>query len=148
MTSWTRKQAALYEQSVKELAEQLKNAEGIQRKGLVLSFLMRFKQICNHPSQWLVDGAWGADDSGKWARLRDIAGKAVHDPTAKVFVRAFVVQYLHGFIVRIARMNNDRQVKISGLSDLPTKDRDLNVAGAVIVIKIQTDLAPGDHFLA
>jgi non-specific serine/threonine protein kinase len=69
----SRKQAALYEQSVNELAEQLENAEGIQRKGLVLSFLMRFKQICNHPSQWLGDGSWAEDDSGKWARLRDIA---------------------------------------------------------------------------
>ena len=46
---------------------------GIKRKGLVLSFLMRFKQICNHPSQWLGDGAWGEEDSGKWARLHDIA---------------------------------------------------------------------------
>jgi superfamily II DNA or RNA helicase len=69
----SRKQAALYEQSVKELAKQLQDAEGIQRKGLVLSFLMRFKQICNHPSQWLGDGGWGEGDSGKWARLRDIA---------------------------------------------------------------------------
>jgi hypothetical protein len=69
----SRKQAALYEQSVKELAEQLEDAEGIQRKGLVLSFLMRFKQICNHPSQWLGDGGWSEADSGKWARLRDIA---------------------------------------------------------------------------
>ena len=58
---------------MKELAEQLADADGIQRKGLVLSFLMRFKQICNHPSQWLGDGAWSEDDSGKWARLRDIA---------------------------------------------------------------------------
>jgi len=69
----SRKQAALYEQSVKELAKQLQKAEGIQRKGLVLSFLMRFKQICNHPSHWLGDGSWNEDDSGKWARLRDIA---------------------------------------------------------------------------
>jgi non-specific serine/threonine protein kinase len=69
----SRKQAALYEQSVKDLAQQLQEAEGIQRKGLVLSFLMRFKQICNHPSQWLGDGSWDEDDSGKWARLRDIA---------------------------------------------------------------------------
>ena len=34
---------------------------------------MRFKQICNHPSQWLGDGAWAEDDSGKLARLREIA---------------------------------------------------------------------------
>jgi non-specific serine/threonine protein kinase len=69
----SRRQAALYEQAVKDLAAQLADASGIQRKGLVLSFLMRFKQICNHPSQWLGDGAWGEDESGKWARLRDIA---------------------------------------------------------------------------
>ena len=69
----SRKQAALYQQSVKALAEQLEKAEGIQRRGLVLSFLMRFKQICNHPSQWLSDGEWREEDSGKFARLRDIA---------------------------------------------------------------------------
>jgi len=68
----SRRQAALYEQAVKDLAEQLEDAEGIRRKGLVLTFLMRFKQICNHPSQWLGDGAWAEDDSGKWARLREL----------------------------------------------------------------------------
>ena len=69
----SRRQAALYEQAVGELAQQLAEATGIRRKGLVLAFLMRFKQICNHPSQWLGDGAWAEADSGKWARLRDIA---------------------------------------------------------------------------
>ena len=68
----SRKQAALYQQAVKELAEQLEEAEGIRRKGLVLVFLMRLKQICNHPSQWLGDGAWAENDSGKWARLREL----------------------------------------------------------------------------
>jgi SNF2 family DNA or RNA helicase len=35
--------------------------------------LMRFKQICNHPSQWLGDNVWAEADSGKLARLREIA---------------------------------------------------------------------------
>ncbi len=69
----SRKQAALYQQAVEELAAQLGEAAGIQRKGLVLAFLTRFKQICNHPSQWLGDGDWNEADSGKWARLREIA---------------------------------------------------------------------------
>jgi non-specific serine/threonine protein kinase len=68
----TRKQAALYEHSVEELRAALQAARGIARKGLVLAFLTRFKQICNHPSQWTGDGAWAEADSGKLARLREI----------------------------------------------------------------------------
>jgi SNF2 family DNA or RNA helicase len=34
---------------------------------------MRLKQICNHPSQWLKDDIWSEEDSGKFARLREIA---------------------------------------------------------------------------
>ncbi len=71
--SLSARQAALYEQAVKELAAGLGAARGIARKGAVLAFLMRFKQILNHPSQWLGDGAWGERDSGKFLRLREIA---------------------------------------------------------------------------
>ena len=42
------------------------------RRGLVLALLMRLKQICNHPSQWLGDNSWAGEDSGKFARLREI----------------------------------------------------------------------------
>jgi non-specific serine/threonine protein kinase len=72
----SRKQAALYAETVTGLATTLQDADGIRRKGIVLATLMRLKQICNHPSQWLNDGKWGEADSGKWARLREIAGVA------------------------------------------------------------------------
>src|SRR5208283_272675 len=67
------KQAALYAQAVEDLQHSLEEAEGIRRKGVVLAMLMRLKQICNHPSQWLNDGSWAEADSGKLARLREIA---------------------------------------------------------------------------
>ena len=69
----SRRQAALYEQAVADLSDKLDATDGIERKGLVLSTLMRLKQICNHPSQWLGDGSWAEADSGKLARLREIA---------------------------------------------------------------------------
>nr|VFJ55803.1 MAG: non-specific serine/threonine protein kinase [Candidatus Kentron sp. DK] len=70
----SRKQAALYTQTVSELAKALQEgSEGIQRKGLILATMMRLKQICNHPSQWLNDHAWAEADSGKFIRLREIA---------------------------------------------------------------------------
>lgn len=68
----TRTQAALYQRGVTELAAELARTDGIARRGIVLAFLMRFKQICNHPSHWLGDGAWGETGSGKFARLREI----------------------------------------------------------------------------
>ncbi len=68
----SRKQAALYQRAVEELAELLQAVDGIRRKGVVLSFLTRFKQICNHPSHWLGDGAWAEPDSGKLGRLREV----------------------------------------------------------------------------
>jgi non-specific serine/threonine protein kinase len=67
------------------LAEQIETTSGIQRRGLILSFLMRFKQICNHPSQWLTDYAWREEDSGKWARLREIA-EVVAERQEKVLI--------------------------------------------------------------
>ncbi|MBL8490527.1 MAG: DEAD/DEAH box helicase [Rhodocyclaceae bacterium] len=76
LTAWcslSATQAAHYEQAVNELSAALESADGMARKGLVLAFLMRFKQVCNHPSQWLGDGAWKPEDSGKFARLREIA---------------------------------------------------------------------------
>lgn len=69
----SRKQAALYQEAVDDLARELEDADGIGRRGIVLALLMRLKQICNHPSQWLGDGAWAERDSGKLGRLREIA---------------------------------------------------------------------------
>ena len=84
----SRKQAALYQQAVKDLAGKIADLDGIERRGVVLAFLMRFKQICNHPSQWLGDGAWAEEDSGKLARLRDIAEEiAARQEKALVFTQ-------------------------------------------------------------
>ena len=49
---------------------------------------MRLKQICNHPSQWLGDDSWAEEDSGKFARLRDIAEEiAARQEKALVFTQ-------------------------------------------------------------
>lgn len=66
-------QAALYQRAVAELAQDLKSVEDERmRRGLVLTYLVRFKQICNHPSHWLGDGVFAEEASGKFARLREL----------------------------------------------------------------------------
>jgi non-specific serine/threonine protein kinase len=66
-------QAALYQKTVEELGRAIAGlTQGIERRGLVLAYLMRFKQICNHPAHWLGEGTWDEAASGKLARLREI----------------------------------------------------------------------------
>ncbi len=72
----TKYQIALYEQAVRELKRKIAEAEGIQRRGIVLASLMRLKQICNHPSQGTGDGSsageYASERSGKFQRLAEI----------------------------------------------------------------------------
>lgn len=68
-------QAAQYQQSVTELAKSIENLEGMKRRGLVLSYLLRFKQICNHPSQLLGDNEYNPQHSGKFKRLAELCGE-------------------------------------------------------------------------
>ncbi len=80
------RQAALYQKTVEALEAALADlTQGIERRGLVLSYLMRFKQICNHPAHWLGEGAWDEEGSGKLARLREIV-EAVAAKQEKVLV--------------------------------------------------------------
>jgi len=74
----TAEQAELYESCVRRMLAAVENAEGIQRRGLVLAGLIRLKQICNHPAQMLKD--WTPDNprppapsrSGKCIRLLEM----------------------------------------------------------------------------
>ncbi|WP_040898809.1 DEAD/DEAH box helicase [Xenococcus sp. PCC 7305] len=56
-TNLTKEQASLYEAVVKDVDDKIQNTEGIERKGLILSTLVKLKQICNHPAQFLQDGS-------------------------------------------------------------------------------------------
>ena len=82
----SKRQLVLYKKQVDELKASLeKTAEGIDRKGLVLASLTRFKQICNHPSHYLGDGDFRESDSGKFERLREIC-ETIRDKRERVLV--------------------------------------------------------------
>lgn len=73
----TKKQATLYTRLVEELKRTLDDPSlpPLQRNGLVLGFLIKFKQVCNHPSHWSGDGQFKPEDSGKFARLAEICSE-------------------------------------------------------------------------
>ncbi len=68
----SKRQVVLYENLIEEIAARLEHSDGIQRRGIVLAALMKFKQLCNHPDQFLGTGNFDEEDSGKFVRLREI----------------------------------------------------------------------------
>jgi len=79
----TTEQAEMYESVVNRMLAEVDAAEGIQRRGLVLSTLIKLKQICNHPSQYLKDHNFdsavppAAARSGKCQRLLEMMDEAI-----------------------------------------------------------------------
>ena len=116
----SKEQASLYQAVVKEVEEQLEESEGIQRQGLMLSTLMKLKQICNHPMQFLQDdSAFTADRSHKLTRLTEMLAEAVAEGDSILIFTQFTeigdkltdycrqekypCHYLHGGISREKR---------------------------------------------
>jgi SNF2 family DNA or RNA helicase len=74
----TKEQAALYEATVKDVEDKLNDVEGIQRKGLILSTMLKLKQICNHPRQFLQDNSdFTPERSHKLDRLTEMVKEVV-----------------------------------------------------------------------
>ncbi|TYQ23571.1 DEAD/DEAH box helicase [Pseudanabaena sp. UWO311] len=79
-TNLTKEQASLYEVVVRDVEKQLNEVEGIQRKGLILSTLLKLKQICNHPRQFLQDGSdFTTERSHKLSRLSEMMEEVISE---------------------------------------------------------------------
>ncbi len=68
----TKEQATLYQAVVNDCLNKIDSSEGIQRRGLIIASLTKFKQICNHPVQFLKDNGEIEGRSGKLERLLEM----------------------------------------------------------------------------
>jgi SNF2 family DNA or RNA helicase len=119
----TKEQASLYEAVVKEVEQTVEKSAGIERQGLILSTLMRLKQICNHPKQFLQDGSeFTANRSHKLERLSDMLEEVLSEQDSALIFTQFTeigeqlekyfktqhrykTYYLHGATPRQKREN-------------------------------------------
>ena len=97
----SKEQAALYEAVVNDVGDKLEESKGIARQGLMLSTLMKLKQICNHPVQFLQDeSAFIPERSDKLQRLGEMLEEAMSAGDSTLIFTQFteigekLVQYL------------------------------------------------------
>jgi SNF2 family DNA or RNA helicase len=102
----TPEQASLYEQVVNDMLKRVDQAEGIRRRGLVLSALVKLKQICNHPAHFLREGmatsAPADDEATEGAEQAADAGPRIVVP--KGVVRADRLSARSGKSIRLMEM--------------------------------------------
>ena len=74
----TPEQARLYQKVVDDNLEEIDDATGLQRRGMILGLLVKLKQICNHPAQYLKQETLGKyRRSGKLQRLDEMLEEAI-----------------------------------------------------------------------
>ncbi|MGF1568504.1 MAG: DEAD/DEAH box helicase [Nodosilinea sp.] len=130
----TKEQASLYEAVVKDVEQQIQEAEGMQRRGLILATLTKLKQVCNHPMQFLQDGsAFTAERSHKLTRLTEMVEEAMAEGESLLIFTQFTelgaalekylrhtgpynTYYLHGGTTR-----KKREAMISAFQDPETE---------------------------
>jgi non-specific serine/threonine protein kinase len=83
----TKKQIGHYQSYVEQVQSVFddENTTGIQRSGQVIAALTKFKQICNHPSQFVGDGIFAPEDSGKFDALAEIC-ETIREKRERVLV--------------------------------------------------------------
>ena len=86
----TRKQTVLYRKTVSDMEQKVLQIEcegnsSFEKRGVVLATIMKLKQICNHPDQYLGQEGYLPKDSGKFELLRDIC-ETIYEKRERVLV--------------------------------------------------------------
>lgn len=96
----TKRQIVLYRKAVADMEHMLEKVEGIERSGIILTTIMKLKQICNHPDQYLGQTGYSEADSGKMQMLREIC-ETIYEKRERVIVFTQfkeITEYLADFL--------------------------------------------------
>ncbi len=82
----SKEQASLYKNITIDLLKEIEEAEGINRRGLVLKLLTILKQVCNHPTHYLKNAMKiVAEQSGKTMLLLQLL-ETIYENNEKVLI--------------------------------------------------------------
>lgn len=104
--SLTKKQIVLYRKAVSDMERLIEQTEGIQRSGIILTTIMKLKQICNHPDQYLGQSGYSMDESGKLIMLKEIC-ETIYEKRERVIIFTQfkeITEYLSEFLTQIFRI--------------------------------------------
>ncbi|MDB6069967.1 MAG: SNF2-related protein, partial [Verrucomicrobiales bacterium] len=101
----SRKQAIIYGKLVEQLKKDLADPllDPMTRRSLVVGYLIKFKQVCNHSSHWSGDGVYAPADSGKFGRLAELCHDIADRQERVLIFTQFreIIDPLHSFLTTV-----------------------------------------------
>jgi SNF2 family DNA or RNA helicase len=85
----TKEQAELYQNAVDKSLSEIQSATGLQRRGMILSLLVKLKQICNHPAQYLHESSLDKYNSAKLQRLQEMLEEVIAEKSRALIFTQF-----------------------------------------------------------
>ena len=157
----TREQASLYQAVVDDMLARIDEAEGMERRGLVLATMMKLKQVCNHPAHFLADGSSLPGRSGKLTRLVEVLEEAVAEGDRALVFTQFTqmgtllerhlrrhlgcdVLWLHGGVAKKAR--DDMVERFQGANGPPVFLLSLKAGGTGLNLTAATHVVHFDRW--
>jgi len=117
----TPEQATLYQATVDGMLKDVEHSEGITRRGIILTALLRLKQICNHPNAYLDDGKLTQERSGKIAMLFTLLEEVIASGDAAILFTQFPA---FGKRLLTLMQNHFHEEVLFLYGDTPRKERD------------------------
>lgn len=102
-TDLSKRQIVLYRKAVSDMEHVIENATGMERRGIVLATIMKLKQICNHPDQYLGQDVYKEKESGKFSMLRELC-ETIYEKRERVIVFTQfkeIIPYLDEFLTHV-----------------------------------------------
>ena len=99
----SKRQMVLYRKLVDDLDSLLHEVDGIKRKGIVLAYITKLKQVCNHPDQYLGQERYDIKDSGKFETLKTIC-ETIYERRERVLLFTQykeIIPYIKAFLKEI-----------------------------------------------
>ena len=81
----SKRQIVLYRKEVEKTEQKILEADGFERRGIVLTLLTKLKQICDHPDLFVHDTNYLSKDSGKYVLLNELC-QTIYEKRERVLV--------------------------------------------------------------
>jgi len=110
-------QIKLYRKLVDAMEDELEKTDSLSRRGIIFNYLVKCKQLCNHPDHFTGNGPFDASHSGKFLRIAELC-EVISEKREKVLIFTQFKEIIEPLEYYLSEIFKAKGVTLSGSSTL------------------------------